>query len=213
MTHSARNPIRHFAALWSRWLHIYLSLLSLAAILFFSITGLTLNHPDWFFSESTTEQSGTLDVSLLNNGTAPPIDWDQSDFAHQIDKLEVAELLRSRHKLRGTVTDFFGYEEDAELTFQGPGYTAIARIMRPSGEYTVAVTTNDLVSIFNDLHKGRNSGRAWSVVIDISAIVSALVALSGLMLIFFLRVRRTKGIITAIAGVGAVGVMYYIAIS
>jgi hypothetical protein len=31
-----------------RWLHIYLSMFGLAAVLFFSVTGLTLNHPDWF---------------------------------------------------------------------------------------------------------------------------------------------------------------------
>ncbi len=29
-----------------RWLHIYVSLFGLAAVLFFSVTGLTLNHPD-----------------------------------------------------------------------------------------------------------------------------------------------------------------------
>ena len=33
-----------------RWLHIYLSVFSLAAILFFSVTGITLNHPDWFYA-------------------------------------------------------------------------------------------------------------------------------------------------------------------
>ena len=32
-----------------RWLHIYLSMFSLAVVLFFSVTGITLNHPDWFF--------------------------------------------------------------------------------------------------------------------------------------------------------------------
>ena len=31
-----------------RWLHIHLSMFGLAVVLFFSVTGLTLNHPDWF---------------------------------------------------------------------------------------------------------------------------------------------------------------------
>ena len=35
-----------------RWLHIYLSMFGLAAVLFFSVTGITLNHPDWFFGEA-----------------------------------------------------------------------------------------------------------------------------------------------------------------
>ena len=29
-----------------RWLHIYLSMFGLAAVLFFSVTGITLNHPN-----------------------------------------------------------------------------------------------------------------------------------------------------------------------
>src|SRR5689334_23093059 len=32
-----------------RWTHIYLSMFSMAALLFFSATGITLNHPSWFF--------------------------------------------------------------------------------------------------------------------------------------------------------------------
>src|SRR5690348_14608346 len=38
-----------------RWLHIYLSMFGLAAVLFFSVTGLTLNHPTWFFGEARRE--------------------------------------------------------------------------------------------------------------------------------------------------------------
>jgi hypothetical protein len=211
MTKATRHPIRRFIALWSRWLHIYLSLFSLAVIFFFSITGLTLNHPDWFFSESTAEQTGSVDPSLLNNDASPPMDWDQFDFGHKVNKLEVAELLRARHRLRGTVTDFLTYEDEAEVTYQGPGYTAIARIARADGQYNIAVTTNDLVSILNDLHKGRNSGRAWSFVIDVSAIVSATVALSGFVLIFFLRLRRTKGIATSVIGLGVLALLAYLA--
>ena len=42
---SRRLKVRFAAA--ARWLHIYASVLGLGAVLFFSITGLTLNHPDW----------------------------------------------------------------------------------------------------------------------------------------------------------------------
>lgn len=30
-----------------RWLHVYVSMLSFLTILFFAITGITLNHPEW----------------------------------------------------------------------------------------------------------------------------------------------------------------------
>ena len=45
-----------------RWLHIYLSMFGLAVVLFFSVTGITLNHPDWFFggAQSSREAEGEL---------------------------------------------------------------------------------------------------------------------------------------------------------
>ncbi|MCA9104533.1 MAG: PepSY-associated TM helix domain-containing protein, partial [Planctomycetales bacterium] len=30
-----------------RWVHLYLSMVGFAALFFFSVTGLTLNHPTW----------------------------------------------------------------------------------------------------------------------------------------------------------------------
>src|SRR4051812_8291779 len=45
---SLRRRIAIRTAAITRWLHIYLSMFGLAAVLFFSVTGLTLNHPDWF---------------------------------------------------------------------------------------------------------------------------------------------------------------------
>ena len=40
------------------WLHIYVSMFGLAAVLFFSVTGITLNHPDWFFGDAERQDTG-----------------------------------------------------------------------------------------------------------------------------------------------------------
>ena len=208
---SPNKQLRRSLAAWSRWLHIYLSMLSLAVILFFSATGLTLNHPEWFFSEQTTQATGRLDPSWLNTGSADPETWDEYDFSHEIKKLEVAEFLREKHSLRGKASDFLAFENECELTFQGPGYVAIARLKRNTGTYTVDVTTSDLVTVVNDLHKGRHTGQGWSFVIDISAVVGTLVAVTGFLLIFFLRLRRGKGLIVFAAGSLLFLVMYYVA--
>jgi len=61
-------------------------------------------------------------------------------------------------------------------------------------------TRNGLVAVLNDLHKGRDSGRGWSVVIDVSAVLLTLVSLTGLLLLFFVYKRRTSGLILAAAG-------------
>ena len=206
-----KKRFRRTLAAWSRWIHIYLSMFGLAVILFFSITGLTLNHPDWFFEEQTVQSAGKMRVHWLDNGTTAPADWDEYDHSHAVSKLEIAEYLRSEHRLQGGVTDFLAFEDECEVTFQGPGYAAIARIDRDTGRYTVDVTTNDFVTVMNDLHKGRHTGTAWSWIIDVSAIIGTLVAVSGFILIFFLRLRRRAGILTAAFGGLALWMMYAIA--
>ena len=47
-----------------RWLHIYVSMFGLAAVLFFSATGVTLNHPDWFFGEAqrSSQSAGAFPI-------------------------------------------------------------------------------------------------------------------------------------------------------
>ena len=46
-----RKAKRSSFAAWMRWLHIYLSMLGFTALIFFSVTGITLNHADWFFAD------------------------------------------------------------------------------------------------------------------------------------------------------------------
>ena len=74
-----------FAA-FIRWLHIYVSMFGLIAVLFFSVTGVTLNHPDWFLGgmESRTDAEGGVDPKLLT--TSSP--------SGEVAKLEVVEHLR-----------------------------------------------------------------------------------------------------------------------
>lgn len=206
-----RKRFRRWLASISRWLHIYLSMLGLAVILFFSATGLTLNHPEWFFAESVQRSEGRMDITLLNKDVPEPEDWDGGDFAHQIEKLEVAESLREKHSLRGRVTDFLAFEDECEVSFQGPGYSATARIDRSSGDYTVDVVTSDLVTVLNDLHKGRHTGEAWSWLIDVSAVIGVLVSLSGFLLIFFLKLRRRNGVLVATIGTIVTGILYMLA--
>ena len=41
----------------ARWLHIYGSMASFAVVLFFAVTGLTLNHQDWFANQQVTDRA------------------------------------------------------------------------------------------------------------------------------------------------------------
>ena len=70
----------------SRWLHIYLSMASFGILFFFAVTGLTLNHVDWFTRQQHTVQiRGAMETKYLTKDVA---------------RLEVVEYLRNTHGIR-----------------------------------------------------------------------------------------------------------------
>jgi hypothetical protein len=181
---------RRFAHL-ARWLHTYLSMLSFAVIFFFAVTGITLNHAEWFDQHQRPAQfHGTLDASWLNS-TVPG----------GIAKDEIVKFFRNTYKTRGALSDFHMDGDQCEVLFKGPGYEADATIDRQTGKYDLTISPFSLVAILNDLHKGRDTGKEWSAIIDISAVLLTFVSLTGLTLIFFLNKRRFSGLV--LAGLGA----------
>jgi hypothetical protein len=175
----------------SRWLHVYLSMVSFAILFFFAVTGLTLNHQQWFANQQRTTQSkGKMDVR-----------WLRTSDPKNVAKLEIVEYLRTQHKLASAMSEFRIDDGQCSVSFKGPGYTADVFIDRDSGTYDLTETKMGLAAILNDLHKGRDSGRAWSLIIDISAVFMTFVSVSGLVLLCFLQKRRFSGFLAA--GVGA----------
>jgi len=175
------------SAIWTRWLHTYLSMISFATLLFFAVTGLTLNHPTWF---------GAGEPVLRDEQGRVP---DQLSL-DEIDNLALAEHMRDRHGLCGKVAQFEVNDFDVMITFKSPGYAADVFIDRQSGDYSVTESASGFVAVMNDLHKGRDSGLAWSWVIDISAIMMTLVSLTGLVLLLFLKRTRVPGLIVTLVG-------------
>jgi hypothetical protein len=192
-----------FAA-FMRWLHIYLSMLGLGTLLFFSLTGITLNHPDWFEGgpETTTESQGRIRPDWLRAEPSNPDAAGHSDEAADLSvkKLEVVEYLRSEHGIRGAMADFQIDEQECVVSFKGPGYAADAFIERESGDYRITEIQHGLISVFNDLHKGRDTGEAWSWVIDISAGMLSISSLTGMILLFYIKRRRRLGLLTGLVG-------------
>ncbi|MCZ2485014.1 PepSY-associated TM helix domain-containing protein [Aquirufa antheringensis] len=186
-------------ATWSRWLHIYLSMFSFIIVLFFSVTGLTLNHVDWF-PESTV-------VSELKGSVKAG--WVSVADTAKIPKLDIVEQLRANHSIKGQLNDFRIDDEEISISFQGPGYTADFFVNREDGKYELTETKMGIIAVINDLHKGRDTGKSWSWVIDFSAIFMIVISVTGLILLLFLKKKRTNGMLwLAIGGIVA-WVFYY----
>jgi hypothetical protein len=187
-------------AIVGRWLHIYLSMVSFAILLFFAVTGITLNHQDWFSGAARTGQfRGALDQK-----------WVKTADAKDVAKLEIVEFLRRKNNIRSALSDFRVDDSQCTVSFKGPGYSADAFIERESGRYELTETRQGFVAVINDLHKGRDSGTAWAAIIDVSAGLMVLVSLTGLVLIFFLQKRRASGLMAVAIGAVLCYVVYLI---
>ena len=192
-----KSALKKRTAAWSRWLHVYLSMVSFLVVLFFSVTGITLNHAAWFDGQQTeTKRTGAV-----------PAAWVNVPDTARIKKLEIVELLRSKYHLKGAVSDFEMEDDQCAVSFKGPGYSADAFINRQTGAFELTELRQGLVAVLNDLHKGRDSGPGWSWVIDLSAGFLTLVSLSGLVMLFFLKNKRVQGLLVALIG----GALCYLA--
>jgi len=182
--------VKRKTAVFLRWLHIYISMISFAIVFFFAATGLTLNHADKFIGRShTLQEKGNMNPAWVN-----PTD------TLRIARLDIVEFVRSRYKIRAALSDFRIEDSQIGVSFKGPGYAADIFIDRQSGSYDISQTSAGFVGVINDLHKGRDTGHVWSVFIDISAILLALVSLTGFFLLLFLKRKRMSGLV--IAGCG-----------
>jgi len=187
-------------AAFSRWLHIYLSMLCFIIVLFFAVTGITLNHADWFDGKQVENKS---------TGVVPAT-WVNVRDTAQINKLMIVELLRKKYNVKGFVSDFLIQDEQCSVSFKGPGYEADAFINRKDGKFELTELRLGMVAVLNDLHKGRDTGKTWAWVIDISAGFLTLISLSGLVMLLFLKKKRVNGLLLALLGGIICFLIYYI---
>ncbi|MEO7191272.1 MAG: PepSY-associated TM helix domain-containing protein [Vicinamibacterales bacterium] len=184
-------------------LHTYLSMVSFSILLFFAVTGITLNHQGAFNADAkTTRFTGQLESS-----------WLQPPAGREVARSEIVGALRSTHGIDAAVKDFRVEENEITITFKGPGYAADGFIDRQKGTYDITESRLGLIAVINDLHKGRDTGSAWAWVIDISAGLMVLVSLTGLTLIFFLQKRRTAGLIALAMGTAVCVAVYALWVS
>ena len=182
-----------------RWLHVYVSMLSLLVVLFFAVTGITLNHPDWVFGsgETVTDVDGRF-----------PADWKAGG---EIDWLIVVEHLRAAHGVRGRVTDRLADARQGSVTFKAPGFSADCFFDADTGVYQMTVAEQGAIAVLNDLHRGRDAGRAWAWLIDVSGVFLTVLSLTGLGILFYLKKMRPSALVAAGTGAAVLLVLMLLA--
>lgn len=173
---------------------------SFGVVFFFAVTGITLNHPQWFAKQQRT---ATLKGAVSAAWTKTAADAD-------VKKLEIVEYLRTTHGIHGALSDFRVDERECDVSFKGPGYAADAFIDRATGTYDLTENRMGFGAVINDLHKGRDAGDTWKWLIDISAALLVFVSLTGLILLWFVHKHRVAGFLSLAAGSLLVYVFYLV---
>lgn len=174
---------------WSRWLHVYSSMFALLVVLFFGVTGITLNHPQWTFGDE-------VDVSTVTGDL--PFDATRADGS--VDYLSISELMRSEYGVHGDVDSFDTTNGEASIAYKSAGYAADVFVDVETGTFELTVEQQGWVAVLNDLHKGRDTDSSWKWAIDVAGGFLVAIALTGLVMQFFLRKRRRSAFIAVGAG-------------
>lgn len=187
MTAAAVKRRRNWRAWWAKQLiawHWISAGISLAAMLLFAITGITLNHAATIAAEPVVaERSGQLPASLLRPLTSTaaakgPLPGVVATAVEQAVGLKVA----------GNAVEWS--EGEAYVALPRPGGDAWVSIDLASGAIRAETTDRGWISYLNDLHKGRNAGSAWFWFIDVFAIACVLFSITGLLLLQLHAKRR-----------------------
>ena len=168
----------------SRMLHLYVSAALFSLLIFFCVTGITLNHIDWL--SNSEELTTSLNLPVIHI----PL-----DKLSQLDTAPLDQLLTETlglKKAKEISIDFELGEITADYSL--PAGYAFATWYIYEGIVDVDYQKGSVFNIMNDLHKGRHTGEYWRWLIDISAGFMLLFSLTGLIILFQQLKRRGTGL-------------------
>jgi uncharacterized protein len=157
--------------------HWISSAICLIGMLLFAVTGITLNHaaqikakPEIITLEAEVPADILNAIAIPADEKAPLPDV-LSDWLAQAQDVVVADQLAEWS------------EDEIYLSLPRPGGDAWLSIDLASGELVYEITDRGWIAYFNDLHKGRNTGVAWSWFIDVFAVFCIIFCVTGLLLL------------------------------
>lgn len=168
----------------SRSLHAWLSAFAFLVLMFFSLTGLLLNHPEWFESNTASKE-----VSLQLS----------SDQLAQVQALEnpadwLLQTVRAETNVVGRFKSAELFDDEAMIRLVSPSGSTDISVLLDSGEIAITTEQATTVSLLNDLHRGKEVGEWWSWLIDISAVIILLLSVAGYVLFFSLKTRKVTSL-------------------
>nr|WP_293852854.1 PepSY-associated TM helix domain-containing protein [Steroidobacter sp.] len=153
----------------------------LVSMLLFSVTGFTLNHASWISAKpEVTTQTAALPEPLLAQLRQT---WQADNDEKAVLPAPVVDWLGSALSVRVADRQIEWSDDEVYVSLPRPGGDAWLTVSLEDGAVTHELTDRGWLSFLNDLHKGRNTGAAWSLFIDVFAFAALVFAVTGLLLL------------------------------
>jgi uncharacterized protein len=165
-------------AFWLKQLHQWhwmSAALCLVGMLLFSITGFTLNHANLI---GATPKVTTTTAELPPELLAELIEAKEKELPARLASWIATQLAVQIARGQSEWSD-----DELYVSLPRPGGDAWLTVDLASGEVTHELTDRGWLSYLNDLHKGRNTGAAWGLFIDLFALAAVIFATTGLLLL------------------------------
>ncbi|MDB5726712.1 MAG: hypothetical protein JWQ16_3466 [Novosphingobium sp.] len=176
-------------AYWLKTLHEWhwvSSAMCLIGMILFSVTGFTLNHAGQIEAKPVvTSKHAKLDVALMAalEGRAATVKANKASKGKAAVPAELQVWIQKQFVVDASGRDAEWSDDEIYLSLPRPGGDAWLRVSLADGEAEYERTDRGWLSYLNDLHKGRNTGAAWSWFIDIFAGAALVFSITGLLIL------------------------------
>jgi len=160
----------------TRW-HWISSALSLSCLLFFALSGITLNNADVFENSTAqvTHHAGTLPANVLADMRAQKT----PDLP-----ISLRQWLRDNWQLAVYPKAVDNKPDEIFIDLKRPGVDAWISIDPHNGSIEFEADDHGWIAYFGDLHKGKNAGPVWSWFITLFGVVCVNCSLTGLLILW-----------------------------
>jgi hypothetical protein len=159
-----------------RW-HWISAAICLVGMLLFAVTGITLNHAaDIKADPKTITREGELPAALLPALKAAEAGRGELPAAAR-------RWLAEEMKVKAPAGPVEWSPGEAYVALPGPGADGWVTLDTETGAVAYERTERGWIAYLNDLHKGRNTGPAWSWFIDVFSVGAIVFCLTGLLLL------------------------------
>ena len=181
-------------AYWLKTLHEWhwvSSAICLVGMLLFAVTGFTLNHAGQIEAKpAVVSREGELPAPLLQGLQQAAARHKEAAGGGEALPAGVQDWVRAEFGADTRQRAVEWNDDEAYVPMPRPGGDAWVRIGLKDGQAEFESTDRGWISYFNDLHKGRHAGVAWSWFIDIFAGACLVFCITGLFILQMHAGRR-----------------------